>query len=153
MSITKIFIFSACASILLAGCGEDKTAKPESLGPETQVARVQDPAQIERGKAIFTANCAVCHGNQAQGADNWRQRGPDGKFPPPPLDGSGHAWHHPKKDLVHMIRFGSPPGQGNMPAWEGKLSDQQIEDVVAYFQSLWPDEVYQAWARIDTGTN
>jgi mono/diheme cytochrome c family protein len=36
-----------------------------------------------------------------------------------------------------------------MPAWEGKLSDREIDDVIAWFQSLWDDQTYAAWHRLD----
>lgn len=32
-----------------------------------------------------------------------------------------------------------------MPAFQEKLSEQQFETVIAYFQSKWPDNIYQAW--------
>lgn len=80
-----------------------------------------------------------------EGAPNWRQRDADGFFPPPPLNGRGHEWHHPTAMLRAMIRDGSPPGQGKMPAWGDKLSEQEIAAVVEWFQSRWPDPVYAAW--------
>ncbi len=36
-----------------------------------------------------------------------------------------------------------------MPAWKDKLSDPQIGDIMLWFQSLWRDDVYQAWYRMD----
>jgi mono/diheme cytochrome c family protein len=72
-------------------------------------------------------------------------------FPPPPLDGTGHAWHHPVSWLKQMILDGSPAGQGKMPAWRGKLSEQEVEAVITWFQSLWPDRVYVAWYEMQQG--
>ncbi|MBU1690676.1 MAG: cytochrome c [Gammaproteobacteria bacterium] len=108
-----------------------------------------DAARLRRGQRVFQQNCAVCHGRLAEGHPDWRKLGMDGKFPPPPLNGTGHDWHHPKAALVQVIKNGSPGGKGNMPAWQGKLSDQEIEGVIAWFQSLWPPEVRTVWARID----
>ena len=48
-----------------------------------------------------------------------------------------------------MIREGSPGGQGNMPAWKGKLSEQEMQDVVTYIKSLWSDEVYGLWWQME----
>ena len=31
---------------------------------------VSDPAAVERGKALFSVNCAFCHGPDARGGDN-----------------------------------------------------------------------------------
>jgi hypothetical protein len=36
-----------------------------------------------------------------------------------------------------------------MPPWQGVLSEQDTEDVILWFQSLWSDEVYAAWWEID----
>ncbi|MEA3290829.1 MAG: cytochrome c, partial [Pseudomonadota bacterium] len=86
------------------------------------------------------------------GAVNWQQVGADGKYPAPPLNGTGHAWHHPKRALFYTVKKGSPGGKGNMPAWEGKLTDEEIVDILAWMQSSWPDELYQAWAKNDASS-
>jgi mono/diheme cytochrome c family protein len=69
----------------------------------------------------------------------------NGKFPPPPLNGSAHAWHHPQQVLVDTIKNGTAKLGGNMPAWKGKLSEQDIRAIIAWFQSKWSDEIYAAW--------
>jgi mono/diheme cytochrome c family protein len=30
-----------------------------------------DPATLERGKGLFSVNCAFCHGSDARGAPRW----------------------------------------------------------------------------------
>ena len=102
--------------------------------------------EVELGRQLYARFCAECHGAGAQGAANWQKPGPDGRMPPPPLNGTGHAWHHPMRDLVAVIQNGTP---GNMPAWRGKLSSDDTEAVIAWFQSLWPAEIYAAWDRMD----
>ncbi len=104
---------------------------------------------VALGGAVYAQYCAECHGAQAQGAADWRKPGPDGKYPPPPLNGTGHAWHHPLKMLFQVIKNGSPGGQGNMPAWKDQLTDEQIVATIAWFQSHWPEEQYAAWLRQD----
>lgn len=139
------------ALALLGGCdsredsGRDAATRSASVVPP----RVSDPVVLARGKRLFEQNCAVCHGADAQGNPNWRIRGPDGKFPPPPLNGTAHSWHHPRAWLRQMIKAGSPPGQGNMPAWGGKLSDQDVDTIIDWFQSLWPEPIYEAWVQIE----
>ena len=32
-----------------------------------------------------------------------------------------------------------------MPTFQGKLTDEEIINVIAWFQSLWPDEIYAQW--------
>ena len=45
-----------------------------------------------------------------------------------------------------MIREGSP-GPGGMPRWDGKLTNQQIDNVIVWIKSLWPDDVYDIWLK------
>jgi mono/diheme cytochrome c family protein len=116
---------------------------------EAGISRSSDFAQVSRGAKLYQMNCAECHGSQGQGAPNWRQRDADGMFPAPPLNGTGHAWHHPQRMLHHVIANGSPGGQGNMPAWGDQLSAEEIEAIIAWFQSKWPDQVYAAWHRMN----
>lgn len=136
---------------LLVACGEgnDRSAtRTESESERVAVNRQIDFAEVSRGAKLYQKNCAECHGSVGQGAPDWRQRGADGMFPPPPLNGTGHAWHHPRRMLHHVIANGSPGG-GNMPAWGDKLSDEDIGAIISWFQSKWPDQVYAAWERMD----
>lgn len=132
---------------MLSACSDEATTLEQS--EETVTGREVDFAKVSRGGRLYQQNCAECHGRAGQGAVNWRQRGADGMFPPPPLNGTGHAWHHPKRMLHYVIANGSPGSQGNMPAWRDRLSDQDIDDIIIWFQSKWPDQVYAAWQRMD----
>ena len=107
-----------------------------------------DPRVVTVGGKLFRRNCAVCHGWTAEGTvRDWEKPGPDGKMPPPPLNGSAHAWHHPRSGLLLSIRQGTVRIGGKMPAWKEKLSDAQMSAIVDYLISLWPEEVYQAWLK------
>ncbi len=121
----------------------------KSAAPLPSASRKNDFAQVSRGGKIFQIHCVECHGKSAEGASNWRQVNAQGKYPAPPLNGTGHAWHHPYKMLGHVIKNGSPGGQMGMPAWKEKLTDQQIGDVIAWFISRWPDHAYDAWYRMN----
>ena len=131
---------------VLSACDSD--VQHASLPVPEMPQRQYDASQLAIGEKVFQANCAKCHGADAQGAAEWTKRGADGNYPPPPLNGSGHAWHHSNEVLEDVIRNGSPDGKGNMPAWQGKISDQEITAVIAWFQSKWPKEVYDAWYEI-----
>ncbi len=111
----------------------------------TTPSRDRDSEQILIGASIYQQHCAACHGENGEGDPEWRVRNADGSFPPPPLNGSGHSWHHSTPWLEAMILNGSQVGQGKMPAWKGKLNKQEIAAVVVWFQSQWPDRVYAAW--------
>jgi mono/diheme cytochrome c family protein len=45
-----------------------------------------DAAQVARGRQVYAANCAICHGDHLEGQPDWRIREPDGKLPAPPPD-------------------------------------------------------------------
>jgi mono/diheme cytochrome c family protein len=146
-------IISITTGLLLQACGEQpasstqQTPVAEVVATDKVYPRIRDVEQIARGGNIFQQHCAQCHGANAEGAPNWHVAGPDGKYPPPALNGTAHAWHHPLPALKHTIRNGTLVIGGNMPAHADKLSEQDIEDVIAWFQNKWPDELYQAWAR------
>ncbi len=116
----------------------------------TDVAKQRElePAAIEAGRTLFVKNCAVCHGANGSGPPgDWRKRDADGKLPPPPLNGSAHTWHHSNEQLTEVIRNGSISYGGNMPAWGALLSDTDINHILSYIKSLWPDEVYEIWRQ------
>ena len=106
------------ALLLLAGCGE------------------RDARQLALGAQVYAQNCASCHGARLEGQPQWRRRLPNGRMPAPPHDESGHTWHHPDDMLFGMTKYGiaryAPPGyESDMPAFAGKLSDDQIRAVLA----------------------
>lgn len=69
----------------------------------------------------------------------------NGNYPSPPLNGSAHAWHHDFSILKNTIKDGGAKLGGIMPPFKDKLSEHEIEFVIAYFQSKWPNKQYQGW--------
>jgi mono/diheme cytochrome c family protein len=145
------WIVIAVVFSLLAGCDSEKSdsGTATSASAPEPVQRNLNTAAIKRGYQLYRQHCSTCHGGEGQGAANWQKVGSDGKWPAPPLNGTGHAWHHPKAALVRTIKQGTQDIGGNMPAWANKLDDAQIEAIIVWFQSRWPDELYQAWSRMD----
>lgn len=152
------------AWLLLTACSDDrdtqapasKTAgneksigRQQSVTTESPIPRKQDSSKVVLGRKLFVQNCASCHGSQAEGAPQWSTPGADGKYPPPPLNGTAHTWHHPTAALKQTIRDGTIKIGGKMPPWGGKVSDKDMGAIIAWFQSLWPDEIYDTWARMD----
>ncbi|MEJ2309171.1 MAG: c-type cytochrome [Gammaproteobacteria bacterium] len=129
--------------LILAGCGQ----QPAEQGPEPPAqGRWYSQALVQKGAPLFQEYCAVCHGAQAQGlAQDWRQPLPDGTYPPPPLDGSAHAWHHPLAVLQRTIRLGGAPVGGQMPAFGEKLDEEERLAIIAWFQEKWNDDIYALW--------
>ena len=114
-----------------------------------QIARADDNIQsskvIMHGAVKYAKNCAVCHGNIAQGTPNWHEPDADGNYPPPPLDGSAHTWHHSKKVLTTVIKKGGKPMGGAMPAFGDKLTDKDIDSIITWLQSHWPEKILKTW--------
>lgn len=100
-------------------------------------------AQVSQGQVLFADHCATCHGAQGQGANNWTQANALGVRPAPPLNGSGHAWHHSLADLTQTVA----QGRGAMPAWKGTLSEAEIMATLAWVQNQWPNAIYTAWSQ------
>lgn len=97
-------------------------------GPNA-VLNTADIAMVERGEAIYVAQCLSCHGTDLRGS------GPagDGMDPPPADFSAPHTMVHSVDDLIYWVRNGKQ-GTG-MPAFGSTLSDQEIRDVLTYIAS------------------
>lgn len=104
---------------------------------------------VTLGERVYQANCASCHGANAEGQPNWQSRRADGTLPAPPHDASGHTWHHPDEDLLDIIRRGGQAVYGDagltsgMPPFGEQLTDAEIEAVLAYIKTRWGEEERQ----------
>jgi thiol:disulfide interchange protein DsbC len=108
--------------------------------------RWYSPEQLEQGEKLFLQNCAGCHGAEAELTLDWKKTDSNGQYPPPPLNGTAHAWHHPLTQLKQTIKRGGASLGGVMPAFESTLNDAEIDAVISYFQSKWPSDTYRKWA-------
>ena len=148
MSIRFLLLLSGY--LLLSGCQDTSQSESRSLSDilnmnADRVVRDFDSEQIQRGSDIFHIHCAGCHGENAAGTPDWRTPNSDGRFPPPPLNGTAHAWHHSTAVLTKTILKGGPPEFSSMPAWEGILTEPQVDDIVVWIKSLWPEDIYTTW--------
>ncbi len=122
---------------LTSGCGSNDRSFTSF------VANSSDP--VERGGRIYGTYCAACHGESGEGQPHWNIPKSDGTLPPPPLNGSGHTWHHGDGTLYKQVKLGGdyldlPGFKSGMPAFGDQLSHQDIVDVLAYVKSLWGDQ-------------
>ena len=101
------------------------------------------------GRELYLTHCAICHGENAEATPDWRQTDAAGNYPPPPLDGSAHAWHHPLTVLERTITEGGISLGGVMPGFGQVLDSDDAHATIAYFQSFWPDEIYAIWSEIN----
>jgi mono/diheme cytochrome c family protein len=134
-------------ALLVAGCGNADT-------PATPVAgRWYSAEQVERGSGLYQQYCAVCHAADGSATAEWRTIGPDGHYPPPPLNGTAHTWHHSLEVLDDTIAVGGGQFGGVMPGFGASLDHNDRLAVIAWFQSLWPDEIYTKWLEINSRDN
>lgn len=103
--------------------------------------------QASGGSTIYSRSCAGCHGKNGEATADWQSIDSDGFQSAPPLNGTAHTWHHPLDALRHTVNGGGSAVGGSMPAFQGVLSSEEVDSVIAHVQSLWPDEIYEAWSR------
>ncbi len=158
MNDSVFFMIFLVAMLLAAGCSEQKVpsgqaSRTSDRDAQTRpVARWYTQEQVQHGYALFQTHCASCHKRDASGTPNWKEPDAQGRLPPPPLNGTAHAWHHPLALLRRIVRNGGIPMGGSMPPFKEKLSAEQIDAILAWVQSHWSDRIYAAWSRIDRRT-
>jgi mono/diheme cytochrome c family protein len=109
--------------LLLTGVSTLADASPSPAGSPSFPG---DPAN---GGTVYAQNCAVCHGANLEGGIG-ATLNPIDKLPsvPSSLDPTF---------LINIVSQGRQPQSGDpkqqaMPAWAGKLTDQEIKDVASY---------------------
>jgi mono/diheme cytochrome c family protein len=134
-------------ALLMPACGKKA---PEAPADKEKSDRLFSTESLFRGVRLYQEHCALCHGPEAQGHPDWQN---PQVVAAPPLNGSGNEWKRHKRDMIAIIQNGAQRhGEPVMPAWKGRLSDQDIEDIIAWYQALWPAEVYQRWRETEART-
>jgi cytochrome c oxidase cbb3-type subunit 3 len=90
---------------------------PPSFSSHQSGSISDQPGLLGAGQQLFLKNCAHCHGPDAHGDE-----GPD-----------LHHLDWSDEEITTRIRNGK---KGQMTAFAGKLSPQQISDVIAYLRTL-----------------
>ena len=115
------------------GIGYEPAVTTGPNGPGDAAATVLGPA--ERGKKIFTANCATCHQGSGLGIA--------GQYPP--LAGSEIVNGGSKRVGMILLKGlegpltvkGQQYGSAVMQPWEKTLTDAKIADVITYIRQEW----------------
>ena len=124
MTRLLLIVLALTLAVALPACGgeEDETATPETVEGTlpTETGGAAGEGDAENGKAVFaSAGCGGCH--TLSDANAGGSIGPN-------LDEV-----QPSEEAVAaQVRVGG----GGMPAFEGQLSDQEIQDVAAYVSSV-----------------
>jgi mono/diheme cytochrome c family protein len=143
----RIAVLIAVAIIVVAALGWGLMTQRNRSDPTTATDPVPtlDQDEVALGREVYLNSCASCHGPNAEGAPNWTEPDASGNLPPPPHGDSGHTWRHSDAELARIIRNGqrdvfNESPELTMPAFAGRLTDEEIAAVIAYFKSLWSPE-------------
>ena len=66
----------------------------------------------------------------------------------PPLNGSGHTWHHSPDYLFKVIKYGV---QKFDPNYKGKmlgnadLTDEEVWQLIDYIKIVWPPKIQEVY--------
>ncbi|QPC42648.1 cytochrome-c oxidase, cbb3-type subunit III [Kaustia mangrovi] len=83
-----------------------------------------DAAAAQAGAAVYTDNCAVCHGDKGQGSQ---------ELGAPRLNDAIWLYGGDKASIVAQV---NAPRHGVMPAWSGRLDPVTIKQLVLFVHSL-----------------
>lgn len=78
------------------------------------------------GAAVYKAKCAMCHGADGTAATPVGKSMKIASFKSPALKNAPEA----------VLLAATKDGKGKMPAYKGKLTDQQVNEVVQYIRTL-----------------
>ncbi len=124
--VPTLYVFGLSA--LLAIASLVAAAAPAPVGWELQ----GDPA---RGKAVFAAHCALCHGDAGNGKGKLQGD-------PKPADLTDPARMAKLSDWeVYLVSRDGGPALGLSPkmfGWGKLVSDQDLRDAVAWVRTLTP---------------
>ena len=85
----------------------------------TKITKIGEVAILNGGE-IYKTNCAICHGASGEGAKKGISLI------------KGHARHHSEADFIKQVANGEDK---KMPAFESKLSAEQIAEVVKFVRT------------------
>jgi mono/diheme cytochrome c family protein len=134
----RVFGVLVLAALLLLLTLAPAAAQPASGGGQSTTVPLHDlknpipmsATSVAAGRALFQTNCVVCHGADARGDGPMAQT-----LNPRPADlTASHVDIHTDGDLYGWIKNGYPGSA--MPGFGGKLSDDQIWQLVNYIRSL-----------------
>ncbi len=85
-----------------------------------------EPGEIDQGKQIYQSQCAACHGDQGKGD------GPQAPPNTPDLTAPAQAFGRSLAQWFDVLT----KGRGDMPAFEGALTDEQRWAVLEYVRTF-----------------
>ena len=108
----------------------------KDLSPATPEPSVTapSPTQMASGEKLYKASCIACHELDGSGAPRIY----------PPLPGNANLQSANPASAIKIVLDGAEtittrraPNTGSMPPYAGKMSDQEVADVVTYVRNTW----------------
>jgi len=127
------FFVAAAILAALTACSTSSSTKTETYAsPAPAKMKSTKVMASSNGAAVYSTNCSSCHQSDGKGAIG------------PPLAGNALVTGDPAK-VIHIVKNGltgtiSVNGKtfnGQMPAWKGTLSNNDIAGVITYIRSSW----------------
>lgn len=117
---TLIWACGAALALVMSATFTEPTAGATALAPapaSSNAARADDGDRINGRKVFLRENCYICHGGRGGGGmcPSLREVPPD------------------ESDVRHAVEEGTESG---MPSYRGRVSESEIEDLAAYFESF-----------------
>lgn len=126
------------ATVVMASCSTaHEPRSPTPFLPDVPPVPELKTDLFGTGQSVYSVHCAECHGEDLAGAPDWMDRNSDGTWRPPPMDSTGHAWHHSDTTLRDIIENGSNDPQSAMVGWDDQLTNAQIDAVIEFIKSTW----------------
>ena len=153
-SVNLILVFLSALGVVLVGAVIYYLLSPANEAEANVALKHKDAVVVDLGRAVYAENCVSCHGVALEGQAKWRQRDTDGYLPAPPHDETGHTWHHSDSYLFLMTKYGIEEMIGksypnNMPAYEDKLTDEEILAALSYIKSTWSGPIQHQHDQIN----
>jgi len=89
------------------------------------LAMIARPAMADDAEALYKSKCQMCHGADGKGSPAGQKMGV-------------RDFHSPevaKESDAELFKI-TKEGKGKMPKQEGKLTDDQIKELIAYIRKL-----------------
>jgi mono/diheme cytochrome c family protein len=115
MKITTTLLGAAVVALIAL---IDVTALPAPMHAATMRASADDDGNAINGRKVYLReNCYICHGGRVGGGmcPSFRDDPPD------------------ESDVEHAVMDGTSSG---MPSYRGRITEREIADIAAYFDTL-----------------
>jgi mono/diheme cytochrome c family protein len=147
--VAKILALGALLTLVLGIRFSTRAPDPRPIRAEPIAPAVSAEA---RGRAAYLHyGCAMCHGAEGEGGFSNPNAETDGKVPGVLYVAEGYTRAELRRLLLHGTpRIGKADPEGEqppyrMPGGDGHMTGPEVDDLVAYLFSLYPESAGDSW--------